>query len=585
MRIVRSAAYDARPWLRFYPPGVPVGVDVPPLPLTALLEEAARDFGRVPALTFLGRTTSYRRLAESVDLFAGSLTELGIRRGDRIALVLPNCPQFVIAFFAALQLGAVVVPPDLGQDALRERLLDCSPRLTMSLARSYEGLAGAMTRGADPGRVVVTTLAECASVGLRVRLGLPLPRCRRLRRVVGPRTAPADPGVLSFGALLEGSPGPVPGAVIDAQRDLAVLSYTAGTTGRARAAMLTHQNLVMAACQAALWDPYIERGAEATLLATPLHTPHGLVLGLVGGIFAASTLVLSPTDDPEFMTRFARDWGPSTMPATPETYERIVAWGRRSKARRALRTVRTSLSFGHGLPESVAVDVRRIAGIRAAEAYGLAEACGVALANPLNANARPGTAGIPLPATEVRIVDDRDPGQVVPVGSAGELAIRGPQVCRGYWNRQVDTAAAFRGGWLLTGDIAVMSPDGYVTIIDRKSDMVVTSGYVVFPAEVEWAVRRHPGVADCAVVGVPDGHAGQALSVSVVPAPAATVSADGVRQTCARYLPPYMIPREVRLVTGLPRTRNGSVLRRLLRLAATPEQQSGLPKRQQAGAT
>ena len=578
MRIVRSAAYEERPWLRFYPSGVPVGVNVPPQPLSVLLDEAARDFGRVPALAFLGRTTSYRSLAELVELFGGSLAEVGIRRGDRIALILPNCPQFIIAFFAALRLGAVVVPldPELGADALRERLLDCTPRLTVAVTGAYETIAAAATRGAGSGALVLTPLAGWASVGVRTRLSLPLPRSRRLRRLVGTKAAPADPGALSFDALLEGSPGVVEAATIDGDRDLAVLSYTAGTTGRPRAAMLTHRNLLAAACQAALWDPYIERGAEATLVATPLHTPHGLLMGLVGGVFAASTLVLVPDDDPELVALFARSWGPSTMPATTATYERIVAWGRRPRARRALRTVRTSLSFGHSLPERLAADVRKVSGIRAAEAYGLAETCGVALANPLNANARPGTAGVPLPGTEIRIVDDQDPSRVLPVGAAGELAIRGPQVCRGYWNRPTDNAAISRTGWLLTGDIAVMSPDGYVTIIDRKSDIVMTSGYVVFPAEVEWAVRKHPGVADCAVVGVPDGFAGQALYVSVVPDRSATVTAEGVRQTCARHLPPYMIPREVRLVTGLPRTRNGAVLRRLLRLAATPEQQSGL---------
>jgi long-chain acyl-CoA synthetase len=346
--------------------------------------------------------------------------------------------------------------------------------------------------------------------------------------------------------------------------------------------MLTHQNLVAAACQAALWDPYIERGAEATLVATPLHTAHGLLMGLVGGIFAASTLILVPDDDPEFVVRFARSWGPSTFPATPATYDRLVRWGRRSSARRALRTVRTSVCFGHPLSDGLASSLRRVSGVRAVEGYGLAETCGVALANPLNANARTGTVGIPLPGTEIRIVDDRDPNRILPVGSAGELAIRGPQVCRGYWNRPSESVGVLRGGWLLTGDVAVMSPDGYVTIIDRKSDIIETSGYVVFPAEVEWAVRNHPGVADCAAVGVPDGSAGQVVCVNVVAERTATVTPDGVRQTCARFLPPYMIPREVRLVTGLPRGRNGAVLRRVLRSAATPEQHSGLPKRQAA---
>lgn len=585
---MRSAAYDERPWLRFYPPGVPVGVNVPPLPVTVLLDEAARDFGKTPALAFLGRTTTYRRLASAVDLFAGSLAELGVRRGDRVALVLPNCPQFVIAFFAALRLGAVIVPldPQLGVDGLGDRLGDCTPRVTLVVDDAYDAVAGAVARGASAGQLVVTTLAEGASFGIRVRLRLPLPRARRLRRLVGGRALRRDEKLFFFDEILEGSPGPVQPGSIDPDRDLAVLLYTAGTTGRPRGAMLTHANIVAAACQAALWDPHIERGTEATLVATPMHTPYGLLMGLIGGVFAASTLILLPDDDPEFIARFARAWGPSTFPATPGTYERIVGWGHRSLARRALRTVRTSLSFGHALSEGLAAGLRSVSGVRGVEGYGLAETCGVALANPLNANARPGTAGIPLPGTEIKIVDDRDPSQIVPVGAAGELAIRGPQVCRGYWNRPSESAATVRGGWLLTGDIVMMSPDGYVTVIDRKNDIVMTSGHVVFPSEVEWAVRRHPGVLDCAAVGVPDGNAGQALAVSVVTDRSVTVTAEGVRQTCARYLPPYMLPREVRLVTGLPRARNGAVLRRVLRSAATPEQQqSGLPKRPTTPAT
>jgi len=585
---VRSAAYDERPWLRFYPPGVPVGVNVPPLPVNVLLDEAARDFGKTPAMAFLGRATTYRRLASAVDLFAGSLAELGVRRGDRVALVLPNCPQFVIAFFAALRLGAVVVPldPQLGADGLRDRLGDCAPRVTLVVDDAYDTVVGAMARGASAGQLVVTTLVEGASFGVRVGLRIPLPRARRLRRLVGGRVLRGDEKVLFFDEILEGSPGSVQPASLDAERDLAVVLYTAGTTGRPRGAMLTHANIVAAACQAALWDPHIERGTEATLVATPMHTPYGLLMGLVGGVFAASTLILLPDDDPEFIARFARAWGPSTFPATPATYHRIVRWGHRSRARRALRTVRTSLSFGHVLSDGLAAELRKVTGVRGVEGYGLAETCGVALANPLNANARPGTAGVPLPGTEIKIVDDRDPTEIVPAGSAGELAIKGPQVCRGYWNRPSESVAAMRGGWLLTGDIAMMSPDGYITVIDRKSDMVVTGGHVVFPSEVEWAVRRHPGVVDCAAVGVPDGQAGEALAVSVVTDGSVTVTAEGIRQTCARYLPPYMLPRDVRLVTGLPRSRNGAVLRRVLRLAATPEQpQVGLPKRPAASAT
>lgn len=539
---------------------------MPPLTLSQVLDQAAADFSKAPAVAFLGRTITYRRLHHDVELLAGSFAELGVGRGDRVALILPNCPQFVIAFFAAVRVGAIAVPldPALDAPALRDRLTDSGARLAVVIDRSYDTVAA--VRSATAVRdIVITTLGDYASRAARRRARLPFRRYRSLRDLLTPATEPYDDAVLYLDELVEGSPGPVDAAPINAGRDPAALLYTAGTMDTARAAILTHLNLLAATCQSAVWDHGMTRGAEATLMATPMHTPSGLTTGLITTVFSAGVLLLIPTTEADLVIHCTRDWSPSLFPGTPEVYRMLASWPHRAVAQRCLRSIRNTVCYGQRLPEDVAATLRRQTGLRPVEAYGLAETGGVALANPLNANARPGTAGVPLPGTEARIVDERQPNRSVPVGTAGELAIRGPQVCRGYWNRTEDTAAAIRGGWLLTGDIAVMSPDGYFTIIDRKADTIITNGFVVFPSEVEEAVLRHPGIADCAAIGVPDGHAGQAIAVWAVPRPGSLVAPESVRDICARHLPPYMIPREVRMVAGLPRSSNGSLQRRLLR--------------------
>lgn len=447
---------------------MPVGVNVPPLPLNDVLEQAAGDFGTTPAIAFVGRVTTYRTLLENTALLAGSLAELGVRRGDRVAIILPNCPQLITTFFAVVRLGAIAVPvdPGIGADGIRDRLADCGARTALVIDSAYASVAAILDR-TQLRDLIVTSVGEAASMRARLSARLPGRAHRELRQLLDHRDYPTDAGVIFYDELIEGSPGPVEPAQVEADRDIAAILYTAGSTGPARGAVVTHRNLVAAVCQSAVWDRLLERGHEAALVCVPMHTPSGLTLGLIGTVFAAGTLLVVPPGTPELLVRCAREWMPSTFPASPQAYQDLLALpdGRRESLRRGLRGLRTSLSVGARLSAAVTDDLRVRTGVRATEAYGLAETCGVALANPLNANARPGTVGIPLPGTDACILDERDPTKVLPVGAAGELAIRGPQVCRGYWNR---SEAAVRGGWLATGDIAVMSPDGYVTIIDRK---------------------------------------------------------------------------------------------------------------------
>ncbi|HKE52645.1 MAG TPA: AMP-binding protein [Actinomycetes bacterium] len=570
-----QSGYEQRPWHRQYGPRVPVAVQVPPVPVTALLDEAANDFPRSPALGYFGRSINYRRLRQQVDLLAGSLRELGVARGDRVAMVLPNCPEFVLTFYAALRLGAIAVPlnPAFNPSELRYRLADCEAELIVVAESSYEQVADA--RAGTPLRdVVVAELAEFLPRRVRTRMAVPSSRGRALRRELSGQL-PAEAQVLYFDELLNGSPGPAKQQPIRPDHDIAALFYTAGATARPRGAMLTHSNLVAAAYQSAVWDPQLERGEEATLAVLPLHHPHALVLGIVGTVLAASTVVLVPTGDLDDALAAAKEWGPATLAGSPELFGELAAWPHLHK--RTLRSLRCCVSGLVDLPAELAERFEARTGTPVVNSYGLAESAGLALVNPLGGYARPATAGLPLPSTDVVVVDEQEPTRILPMGSAGELLIRGPQVFAGYWNNEQDTATTLRNGWLRTGDIAVMNLDGFVTIVDRKDDLVITDGLGVFPSEIEHVLLEHPAIADCAVVGLPDPRHGQRIAAAVVGRPGAAVLHDQLREFCGGRLPPQLVPQVIAVRGDIPRNHNGAILRRAVREQMSESIRPGYP--------
>jgi long-chain acyl-CoA synthetase len=560
---VQQSGYEQRPWHRQYGPGVPVAVQVPPVPVTALLDEAADDFPRAPALGYYGRSTNYRRLRRQVDLLAGSLRELGVTRGDRVAMVLPNCPEFVLTFYAALRLGAIAVPlnPAFSASELRYRLADCEAELIVVAESGYEQVASART-GTPLRDVVVAELAEFLPRRVRTRMAVPSSRGRALRRELSGRL-PAGAQVRYFDELLAGSSGPAKQQPIRPDHDIAALFYTAGAAARPRGAMLTHTNLVAAAYQSAVWDPELERGEEATLAVLPLHHPHALVLGVIGAALAASTVVLVPTGAVDDALAAAKEWGPATLAGSPELFGELAAWPHLRK--RTMRSLRCCVSGLVDLPAELAERFQERVGTPVVNSYGLAECAGLALVNPLGGYGRPATAGLPLPSTDVVIVDEQEPTRILPMGSAGELLIRGPQVFAGYWNSDQDTGATLRNGWLRTGDIAVMNLDGFVTIVDRKDDLIITNGLGVFPSEIEHVLLEHPAIADCAVIGLPDPRHGQRIAAVVVGRPGAAVLHDQLREFCGEKLPAQLVPQLIAVRGDIPRNHNGAILRRAVR--------------------
>lgn len=559
-----TTLYDEKPWLRFYPRGVPADIDIPRVPLTRFLDDAAREHPRRTALVFFGHKITYRQLRQSVNRFATALRRLGVDKGDRVAMVLPNCPQEVIAFFAALRTGAVVVMhnPLYTVSELHHQLVDCGAKVAITFDRAYETLAVAR-RGTEIEHVVVTSLIEYLPALKRLALRLPLERARESRDELT-ADIPADAEVHWFADLMS---APVRRRVrqahIDPERDLAVLQYTGGTTGRPKGAMLTHYNLVANAYQTRAWDPRSEQAKEVILGVLPLFHAFGLTTCLLTGMLLSGTLVLLPRYELDMVLHAIDKWKPTLFFGVPPIYSQIITSP--EIRRHDLRSIRTCISGAMKLPRETVERFQEATGGHLVQGYGLTETSPVALSNPMTGNARHVTVGIPMSSTQARIVDENDPNTPRDVGAAGELLVRGPQVFRGYWNQRDESAEVLHFGWIRTGDIAVMSPDGYFTLVDRKRDVIMVSGFSVFPSEIEDVILEHPAIQDCAVIGVPDPQRGENVKACVIVEPGHRLAAEELKEHCARYLVSYKVPRLVEMREDLPRNMLGKVLKRVLR--------------------
>ncbi|MGH3342542.1 MAG: AMP-binding protein [Carbonactinosporaceae bacterium] len=562
-----SNPYDEKPWLAWYASGVAAALDFPSVPLTRILDDAADSWPRRKALIFLGRAITYRQLVRMVDRFAGALKKLGVVRGDRVALILPNCPQNVIAFYAVLRLGAVVVQhnPLYTESELRHQLSDSGAKVVIVFDKAYERLAAAQ-EGTQVRHVIVTSLIDYLPRLKQALLKLPLEKAQEKRELLG-EEIPPDAPVLHFDELLESDVFPARQARVDAQRDLALLQYTGGTTGRPKGAMLTHYNLVANAHQTKSWDPAMRPGRETTLAVLPLFHAYGLTLCLTTTILCGGTLVLLPAFDLDLVFQAVDKWKPTIFPGVPPMYSQIIDHPKVDK--HDLESIRTCVSGAMRLPPEIVDRFQKATGGgHLVEGYGLTETSPVALANPLNANARAGTVGLPISNTQARVVDefDIDPEKICPVGVAGELLVRGPQVFHGYWNQPEDSAAMLSDdGWCRTGDIAVMSPSGFFTVIDRKRDVIMASGFSIYPSEIEDVVRSHPAVHDAAVIGIPDDYRGETVKTCVMLREGQQLTEEELIEHCSQHLAPYKIPKVVEFREELPRNLIGKVLRRILR--------------------
>jgi long-chain acyl-CoA synthetase len=557
----RSRPLDHRPWLASYADGVPADVDDTGETLPQMLAASATHWGGRPALDFFGATTSYAALGDEVLRGAEALRRLGVRAGDRVALVMPNCPQHVVAFYAVLRLGAVVVEhnPLYTADELAHQLSDSGATTAICWDLKAPLLVGLRPRTALE-RVVAVDLSTALPWRSRRALRLPLRRAREARAAM---TGPVPAGVERWERLVAAA-GPLDAAHPQpGPDDTALLQYTTGTTGVPKGAVLRHRNLRVNAAQGRAWMPGLRDGEETVYAVLPLFHAYGLTLCLTFALSIGATLVLFPRFDVAQVLAAMRRRPATFLPAVPPIYRRLAEAAAEQGV--DLTSIRWAISGAMALPPDVVALWEQATGGLLVEGYGMTETSPVALGNPAAASRRPGTVGVPFPSTRIRVVDPDEPTVEREPGVAGELLVAGPQVFAGYWNRPEESAAALLpDGWLRTGDVVVVDPEGFVTIVDRIKEMIVTGGFKVHPSEVEGVLRDVEGVADVAVVGVRGPHGEEVVAV-VVEQPGSTVDVAGARAAAREHLAAYKVPRRLVVVDDLPRSLLGKVLRRVVR--------------------
>ncbi|TFC59022.1 long-chain fatty acid--CoA ligase [Cryobacterium sp. TMT2-15-1] len=560
--------FENKPWLGSYAPGVPSTIQEPTDTLCDMIETSARRFGSSVALDFFGATTTYAELGEQISRAANGLLRLGVKPGDRVALVLPNCPQHVVAFYAVLRLGAIVVEhnPLYTERELRHQFEDHGARVAIVWDKIYQTVTDFP---ADLGlrTVIAVNLTEAMPLAKRLLLKLPIAKARESRDALtsGPlgKDAFTWSGIVGSRKLRPGHPRPK-------VTDTAALQYTSGTTGTPKGAILSHFNLRSNALQGEAWVQGLRPGEEVFYAVLPMFHAYGLTLCLTFAMATGARLVLFPKFDEGLLLDAAQRTPPTFMPAVPPIYDRLVKAAAAKNV--SLRSIRYAISGAMSLPVSIVERWEAATGGLLVEGYGMTEASPIAVGNPMGPSRRPGTVGVPFPSTEIRVVDPDDPTVNRGIEEEGELLIRGPQVFSGYWDQPTETAKTLLdGGWLRTGDIVRVSSDGFVTVVDRIKELIITGGFNVAPSEVEAALLSHPDVADAAVVGLPSANGGEDVAAAVVLAAGATLDVDAIRTYCRTRLSAYKVPRTIVEVDELPRSLIGKVLRREVRAGLIKE--------------
>jgi long-chain acyl-CoA synthetase len=568
---------EGRPWLASYPPDVPQSLaPYPEKSLYSLLADAAKKFPDRPAVAFwvpgapMGKTLTYAQLEKQVDQFSRVLTSLGIRRGDRVGLLLPNCPQYVIGYYAALRIGAVVVGnnPLYTERELTHQLKDAGIEVCVTLDILYPKL-GEVRDAVGLREVIVGRVTDYMPFPINLLAPIRMKKEAKHNGEPWP-PVPSDAKVRWWKEMMSGSYDPVPVAEVNAKTDIAGLIYTGGTTGLSKGAMLTHHNLVSNVMQGGSWFPDLKDGQEGVMCIIPFFHSYGMTVGMNIGISKAAKLVLLPRFELEPTLKAVQKEKPTLFPGVPRLY--IAINEGKETPKYDLKSIRACLSGAAPLPLAVAEKFEKITGARLVEGYGLTETSPITHANPIYGKRKAGSIGLPVPDTDCRIVDLEDWTKEVEPGHEGELIMAGPQVMQGYFNRPEDTDGMIKedaGGtrWLLTGDIAKVDEEGYFYIVDRKKDMILVSGFNVYPTDIEQVLYRHPKVQKACVVGIPDETTGEAVKAYLVLKEGQTSSPDEIikfLRDSDSGLTGYKIPKKIEFRDSLPETLVGKILRRVL---------------------
>jgi long-chain acyl-CoA synthetase len=547
--VADPSPYGARPWLKHYDYWVRSGLVYPRRPLYDILAATAVEIPDGPATAFLGAELTYDQIKVQVDTFATALAGFGIVKGDRVGIMLPNCPQYIVAAFAVLRLGAIVVnvnPTYTAREVLNV-VQDSEMRILVTLDRLAPLALGLRGQGSLE-RVITTSLAEYSAE---------------------PSTpAPIDGASSLADVLAQVGELDLSRPAIDPD-DVAVLQYTGGTTGTPKGAMLTHANLFANVVQTETWMYRSYRRGEARyLLVIPYFHIYAFTVGMMCGTWVGAQQILIPKYDVEQVLTAIRTYRPTYFPAVPTVFVSLLAHPRVREY--GLEHVFTFNSGGAPCPVEVIEQFERTIGRPLNEGYGLSETSPVTHSTPQLARRKPGTIGLPIPDTDIRIIDVETGTREVPIGEAGELCIAGPQVMKGYWKRSDETAHALRADesgrvWFHTGDIARMDEDGYTSIVQRKKDLIIVDGLNVYPSDVEGVLYTHPAVRLAAVIGVPHAYHGEVVKACVVLKDGVETTCSELTAHCSANLAPFKVPCEIQIRDSLPMTAVGKILYRVLR--------------------
>jgi long-chain acyl-CoA synthetase len=533
-----------RPWLKHYEAHVPHSLTYPEIPIHRFLLDTVDRYPDHAAVTFNELHLTYRDVNDRVNRFAQALLKLGIGKGDRVAFLLVNSPTYVFAFFAAMKLGAVVVNLGVGiqGEELARCLKDSGAKAVVTLDLFAQGVY-AVIRKTGVETVILHSVFGMEK-GMALEQGVPQP--------------------LLFNDLVASA------GTAEEPKDVAVLQFTSGSTGAPKAATLTHKNVVSSVLQSDSWVGIRDVGNAAVLCVVPFFHVFGMSACLLISVLKGYRMVLIPRIDLMdilSLMETLKTYKPLSFPAVPSLWAAILSLPPEA-AREHLSSVRVATSGGAPLPRWAHERFEELTGRRIVEAYGLSEASSATHFTPYPRGGPLDSIGLPLPDTEAKVVDRETGQRDCAPGEIGELVVKGPQIMQGYWNNETLTSAALRDGWLHTGDLARMDPEGFFYLVDRKDDLILSSGFNIYPGEIEEVLRRHPKVKDVAAVGVPDRVKGQAVVAVIALNPGMEGDREEFLEYCRKNMPEYRVPKAILLRDEVPRDPAGKILRRMVRQEA-----------------
>ncbi len=540
-----------------YAPSVPYTVVEETRTLPEILFETVERYPDRPALDFLGAQTTYSELERKIRQIARVLVQAGVRKGDRVAITLPNCPQHVISLYAIMTIGAIAVEtnPLAPKSELSRQMKEAGCEVIIVWENSLKSIDMSIVR---PRHVFTVDLTKALPLGPRFLINMPIAAARRKKAQMSAET---PKWARDFDRAMMNAV-PWKGKPVPELEDTAVLLHTGGTTGTPKASMLTHKSIGANTGQSKAWVPALHEGAETFYVILPLFHAYGLTVAVGAGLQLGATLVLLPKFDVDMVLDAQKRIPCTFFIGVPPMFSRLLE-GIKTKPT-DLSSITFTLSGAMPLSGELAKAWEEATGGLLIEGYGMTESSPIALGSPLSDERRPGTLGLPFPSTEIRIVDQDNLDNDVEDGEVGELLVRGPQVFKGYWENPEETATAFHDGWLRTGDL-VRVEDGFVVMADRRKEMIISGGFNIFPSQVEDAVRTMPGVEDVAVVGMPESQRGEEVVAALILEAGATVTLEDVRRWAEKSIAHYALPRRIVVMRELPRSQIGKVMRRKVR--------------------